>query len=323
MIKLKDKIFVAGHNGMVGSAIVRLLQQRGFENLIVRDRQQLDLTQQQQVTEFFVSEQPDYVFLSAAKVGGIYANNTYPADFIYQNIIIQSNVIHAAFINKVKRLLFLGSSCIYPKNAPQPMKEDYLLTDVLEPTNEPYAIAKIAGIKMCESYNRQYGTDFRSVMPTNLYGQGDNFHPQDSHVIAALIRRFHEAKMRNNTTVTVWGSGKPKREFLYIDDMADACLHVMGLDKNIWQEITEPMCSHLNVGYGEDITIAQLANLIGDIVGYSGDIIFDMSKPDGTMQKLIDSSKLKTLGWHANIDIRHGLEKTYQWYLENEGLLRE
>lgn len=312
------KIFVAGHNGMVGSAIIRLLQQQGYKNLITRDRQQLDLTQQQQVAAFFATEQPEYVFLAAATVGGIYANNTYPADFIYNNLTIQNNVIHKAYQHQVKRLLFLGSSCIYPKNAPQPMQEDYLLTDVLEPTNEPYAIAKIAGIKMCESYNRQHGTDFRSLMPTNLYGQGDNFHPENSHVIAALIRRFHEAKMRNDKSVTVWGSGKPKREFLYIDDMAIACLHLMNLAKSHWQQVTKPMNSHLNAGSGVDISISELAELIKQIIGFSGDIVFDTKKPDGTMQKLMDSRRLNALGWHAKIDIRQGLEKTYEWYLENE-----
>lgn len=312
------KIFVAGHNGMVGSAIIRLLQQQGYKNLITRDRQQLDLTQQQQVAAFFATEQPEYVFLAAATVGGIYANNTYPADFIYNNLTIQNNVIYEAYKHQVKRLLFLGSSCIYPKNAPQPMQEDYLLTDVLEPTNEPYAIAKIAGIKMCESYNRQHGTDFRSIMPTNLYGQGDNFHPENSHVIAALIRRFHEAKMRNDKSVTVWGSGKPKREFLYIDDMAIACLHLMNLAKSHWQQVVKPMNSHLNAGSGVDISISELAELIKQVIGFSGDIVFDSTKPDGTMQKLMDSSKLNALGWHAKIDIRQGLEKTYEWYLENE-----
>lgn len=310
------KIFVAGHNGMVGSAMIRLLQQQGYHNYITRNRKELDLTQQPQVTEFFAAERPEYVFLAAATVGGIYANNTYPADFIYNNLAIQNNVIHAAYQHQVKRLLFLGSSCIYPKNAPQPLQEDYLLTGVLEPTNEPYAIAKIAGIKMCESYNRQYGTDFRSIMPTNLYGQGDNFHPVNSHVIAALIRRFHEAKISNQPTVQVWGSGKPRREFLYIDDMAAACLHLMNLSKSRWQQVVKPMNSHLNAGSGVDISISELAQLIKQVIGFSGDIVFDSTKPDGTMQKLMDSSKLNVLGWDAHIDIRHGLEKTYQWFLK-------
>lgn len=315
-MQTEDNIYIAGHNGMVGRALVRLLQQQGFGNLLLASRAELELTSQQQTQDFFAQHKPDYVLLAAARVGGIYANNTYPADFIYQNLMIQNNVIQAAFEHKVKRLLFLGSSCIYPKHASQPMQEEALLTGTLEPTNEPYAIAKIAGIKLCESYNRQHGTDFRSVMPTNLYGQGDNFHPENSHVLPALLRRFHEAKIVGQTSVTVWGSGKPRREFLHVDDMAVACTYVMQLDKPTWQNATSPMCSHLNVGYGSDISIAELATLIAEVVGFDGDVIFDTSKPDGTMQKLLDSSKLNSLGWQAQLDLRRGVEKTYGWYLQ-------
>lgn len=314
---LSAKIYVAGHNGMVGSAIVRQLQFSGYKNLILRSHSDLDLTRQNEVEEFFVTEQPKYVFLAAAKVGGIHANNTYPADFMYDNLMIQSNAIHAAYRHKVKRLLFLGSSCIYPKNAPQPMQENCLLTDTLEPTNEPYAIAKIAGIKLCESYNRQHDTDFRSVMPTNLYGEGDNFHPENSHVVPALLRRFHEAKIKSAAEVTVWGSGKPRREFLYVDDMAAACVHVMSLEKPVWQAVVEPMCSHLNVGCGEDISIAELAKMIADVVGFKGEIIFDTSKPDGTMQKLMCSDKLNRLDWSSQIQLKDGLAKVYRWALQN------
>lgn len=303
---------------MVGSALVRLLQQQGFDNLLLASRAELDLTSQRQTDDFFATHQPEYVFLAAAKVGGIHANNTYPADFIYQNLMIQNNVIQAAFAHQVQRLLFLGSSCIYPKHADQPMPEQALLTGTLEPTNEPYAIAKIAGIKLCESYNRQHGTDYRSVMPTNLYGQGDNFHPENSHVLPALLRRFHEAKTAGDAQVMVWGSGKPRREFLHVDDMAAACVHVMQLDKRTWQQAVSPMCSHLNVGCGTDISIAELAGLIADVVGFAGEIVFDGSKPDGTMQKLLDSSKLNKLGWQAKIDLRAGIEETYGWYLSEE-----
>lgn len=315
-MQLGNKIFVAGHRGMVGSAIVRLLQSQGYHNLVVKTKSELNLTNQLAVTEFFEAEKPDFVFLAAAKVGGIHANNSYPADFIYQNLMIQNNIIQASFENKVKGLMFLGSSCIYPKEAPQPMKEESLLTGYLEPTNEPYAIAKITGIKQCESYNRQHGTDFRSVMPTNLYGEGDNFHPENSHVLPALIRRFHEAKIHNLAEVMVWGSGKPRREFLHVDDMAKASIHVMNLDKATWQSETEPMCSHINVGYGEDISIAELAQLVVEVTGYQGEIKFDTSKPDGTMQKLMDSSKLRRLGWQPSMTLKQGIEKTYQWYLE-------
>ncbi len=310
-----SKIYVAGHRGLVGSAIVRCLRQKGFDNILTRTHSELDLKDQRAVMAFFRDERPEYVFLAAAKVGGIYANNTYPADFIYDNLMIEANVIHSAFSYGVKRLLFLGSSCIYPKFAPQPMTEEMLLTGKLEPTNEPYAIAKIAGIKLCESYNRQHGTDFRSLMPTNLYGPGDNFHPTDSHVIPALIRRFHEAKVKNLNEVVVWGTGKARREFLYVDDLADACLFVMQLPHNTYRSVTEPMCSHINVGTGFDLSIKELASLIGEVTGFEGKIIFDPSKPDGTPRKLLDTSKIKKLGWAHKTDLKDGLRMTYEWYL--------
>ena len=310
-----SKIYVAGHRGLVGSAIVRCLRQKGFDNILTRTHSELDLKDQRAVMAFFRDERPEYVFLAAAKVGGIYANNTYPADFIYDNLMIEANVIHSAFSYGVKRLIFLGSSCIYPKFAPQPMKEEVLLTGKLEPTNEPYAIAKIAGIKLCESYNRQHGTDFRSLMPTNLYGPGDNFHPTDSHVIPALIRRFHEAKVKNLNEVVVWGTGKARREFLYVDDLADACLFVMQLPLNTYRSVTEPMCSHINVGTGFDLSIKELASLIGEVTGFEGKIIFDPSKPDGTPRKLLDTSKIKKLGWEHKTDLKDGLRMTYEWYL--------
>jgi len=316
-IQPQDRIYIAGHQGMVGSAIVRQLQAQGYSNLILKTHADLDLICQRQVQEFFELEKPDYVFLAAAKVGGIYANDTYPADFIYNNLMIQNNVINAAYQNNVKRLLFLGSSCIYPKQAPQPMPESCLLTGQLEPTNEPYAIAKIAGIKLCESYNRQYGTDFRSVMPTNLYGRGDNFHPDNSHVLPALLRRFHEAKLNHQPQVTVWGSGRPRREFLHVNDMASACIHVMQLDKSKWSEATTPMCSHINIGIGHDIRIEELAQLIANVVGYQGDIHFDSSKPDGTMQKLLDVTQLSEFGWQAEIALPQGIEQTYDWFLQS------
>lgn len=313
---LSQKIYVAGHRGMVGSAIVRTLQSQGYSNIIGRTHAELDLTNQAQVASFFEQERPDQVYLAAAKVGGIHANNTYPAEFIYDNLMVQSNVIHQAFRAGVKKLLFLGSSCIYPKLAPQPMSEDALLTGKLESTNEPYAIAKIAGIKMCESYNLQYGQshgiDYRSVMPTNLYGPGDNYHPENSHVIPALIRRFHEAKVRNAPEVMIWGTGTPKREFLYVDDMAAASVFVMQLDKSAYDQQTEPMQSHINVGFGSDITIAELAKAVGEAVGYQGKIRFDPTKPDGAPRKLMDSGKLHKLGWHAKMDLRSGLIKTYK-----------
>ena len=315
-MQYSDKIYIAGHQGMVGSAIFRLLTKLGYHNLLTADRSELDLLSQQQVADFFAKHQPDYVFLAAAKVGGIQANSSYPADFIYNNLMIQNHIIHAAHKTNVKRLLFLGSSCIYPKNASQPMTEDSLLSGPLEPTNEPYAIAKIAGIKMCESYNRQYATDFRSVMPTNLYGQNDNFHPENSHVLPALLRRFHEAKQNDIPKVVVWGSGTPKREFLHVDDMAAACLHVMTLEKSTWQQAVTPMCSHINVGYGSDISIKELALLIAKIVGYQGQIVFDDSKPDGTPRKLLDSSLLTNFGWQAQILLEQGTKSTYEWFCQ-------
>lgn len=311
------KIYVAGHRGMVGSAIVRQLLQSGInpESLILRTHSELDLTNQAAVQAFFAVEKPTQVYLAAAKVGGIHANNTYPADFIYQNLMMQANVIEAAFQNGVQKLLFLGSSCIYPKLAPQPMTESALLTGPLEPTNEPYAIAKIAGIKLCESYNRQYGAshgiDYRSVMPTNLYGPGDNYHPENSHVIPALIRRFHEAKEEGAPQVVIWGTGTPRREFLYVDDMAAACVHVMELPKSAYDACTSPMQSHINVGFGEDVTIAELARRVGEAVGYEGEIVFDTSKPDGTPRKLLDSDKLLGMGWTPRVDLRKGLARAY------------
>lgn len=315
-MQYQDKVYIAGHQGMVGSAIVRLLSKLGYHNLLTADRSELDLLSQQQVANFFAKHQPDYVFLAAAKVGGIKANSSYPADFIYNNLTIQNHIIYAAHETNVKRLLFLGSSCIYPKNSSQPMTEDSLLSGQLEPTNEPYAIAKIAGIKLCESYNRQYATDFRSVMPTNLYGQNDNFHPENSHVLPALLRRFHDAKQNNAPGVVVWGSGTPKREFLHVDDMAAACLHVMTLERSTWQQAVTPMCSHINVGYGSDISIKELALLIAKTLGYQGEIVFDDSKPDGTPRKLLDSELLADLGWQAQISLEQGIKSTYEWFCQ-------
>lgn len=313
---LNQKIYVAGHCGMVGAAIVRKLQDKGYDNIVTRTRDQLDLTDQAQVSQFFKRESPNQVYLAAAKVGGIYANSTFPAEFIYQNLMIQNNVIHQAFKSGVKRLLFLGSSCIYPRLAKQPMSEDALLTGKLEPTNEPYAIAKIAGIKMCESYNRQYGLsheiDYRSVMPTNLYGPGDNYHPENSHVIPALIRRFHEAKINKVPEVLIWGTGSPRREFLYVDDMASASVFIMELDGSTYRKYTKPMESHINVGSGSDITIAELAKLIASITNYQGKIFFDNSRLDGAPQKLMDSGRLKQLGWSAKFDLKLGLNLAYQ-----------
>jgi len=317
------KIYVAGHRGMVGSAIIRELQCQGQTNIVVRTHAELDLTNQQAVQAFFEAEKPDQVYLAAAKVGGIHANNTYPAEFIYQNLMIESNIIHEAFKRGVQKLLFLGSSCIYPKLVEQPMKERALLTGLLEATNEPYAIAKIAGIKLCESYNRQYGVDYRSVMPTNLYGAGDNYHPENSHVIPALIRRFHEAKINKSPKVVIWGSGSPMREFLYVDDMAAASVHVMNLDKNIYEKHTEPMLSHINVGFGSDVTIKELAKIISEVVGYQGVVNFDPTKPDGTARKLMDSSRLNALGWKAQVNLRDGLSLAYQDYLANSEVLRK
>ena len=316
------KIFVAGHRGMVGSAICRRLQKKLDVEIITRTREKLDLCDQLAVHEFMQSEKPDAIILAAAKVGGIHANNTYPAEFIYQNLQIQNNVIHAAHINDVQKLLFLGSSCIYPRSVAQPMHEGALLTGILEPTNEPYAIAKIAGIKMCESYNRQYGRDYRSVMPTNLYGPGDNYHPENSHVVPALIRRFHEAKKHNHDKVSVWGSGAPMREFLYVDDMAEASLFVHNLEHRIYAENTEPMLSHINVGTGVDVTIKELAQTVKNVVGFEGELTFDKSKPDGTIRKLMDVSKLCDLGYVAPTSLRTGLELAYADYLQNSTELR-
>lgn len=313
--EVSQKIYVAGHRGMVGSAIVRNLQAKGFSNIVTRTHDELDLTNQAAVQAFFEAEKPDQVYLAAARVGGIHANNTFPAEFIYDNLMVQNNVIHQAFVSGVKKLLFLGSSCIYPKLAAQPMSEDALLTGKLEPTNEPYAVAKIAGIKMCESYNRQYGqshgVDYRSVMPTNLYGPGDNYHPENSHVIPALIRRFHEAKVSNVPEVVIWGTGTPRREFLYVDDMAAASVFVMNLDRAIYDQHTSPMESHLNVGYGSDITIAELASAVSEAVGYQGKISFDVSKPDGAPRKWMDSTKLRSLGWSPRVDLKDGLMHAY------------
>jgi len=322
-LKSSEVIYVAGHRGMVGSAIVRLLEQQGFANIVTRTSSELDLTNQAAVRDFFGSEKIDAVFLAAAKVGGIHANNEYPAEFIYQNLMIESNIIHEAWRAGVKRLLFLGSSCIYPKLATQPMREDALLTDTLEPTNEPYAIAKIAGIKLCESYNRQYGTDYRSVMPTNLYGENDNFHPENSHVIPAMMRRFHEAVKADAEEVVVWGTGKPMREFLHVDDMAAASLFVMQLDTTTYSENTQPMLSHINVGTGIDCTIRELAETMARVVGFQGKIVFDSSKPDGTPRKLLDVSRLQNMGWQAQISLEDGLRETYQWFLEHEQALRQ
>jgi len=312
---LNQKIYVAGHRGMVGSSIVRHLQEQGYSNILTRTHAELDLTNQAAVESFFKTEKPDQVYLAAAKVGGIHANNTYPGQFIYENLMVQNNVIHQAFVHGVKKLLFLGSSCIYPKLAPQPMSEDALLTGKLEPTNEPYAIAKIAGIKMCESYNRQYGqshgVDYRSVMPTNLYGPGDNYHPENSHVIPALIRRLHEAKLANAPEVVIWGTGTPRREFLYVDDMAAASVFVMQLDKATYDSQTEPMQSHINVGYGSDVTIAQLASAVAKATGYQGKINFDPNKPDGAPRKWMDSGRLNKLGWSAKVPLGDGLKLAY------------
>jgi len=317
-----QRIYVAGHRGMVGSAIVRQLQKRGDCELVLRTHDELDLTDQAAVRQFFSDERIDQVYLAAAKVGGIHANNTYPAEFIYENLMIECNVIHAAHQVGVHKLLFLGSSCIYPRNAPQPMREEALLTGTLEPTNEPYAIAKIAGIKLCESYNRQYGRDYRSVMPTNLYGPNDNFHPENSHVIPALMRRFHEAVQQGAGVVTVWGSGKPMREFLHVDDMAAACVFVMNLDEATYRAHTQPMLSHINVGTGVDCSIRELAETMARVTGFSGRIVFDTSKPDGTPRKLLDVSRLKALGWQAGIDLETGLRETYAWFCANQSRYR-
>jgi GDP-L-fucose synthase len=325
-MKLHTKIYVAGHKGMVGSATVRQLLEQGHpvRQLVTRSHAELDLTNQTATNHFFESEKPDQVYLAAARVGGIHANSTYPAEFIYSNLMVQANVIHAAFTHGVKKLLFLGSSCIYPRVAPQPMAEDALLTGPLEPTNEPYAIAKIAGIKLCESYNRQYGQshglDYRSVMPTNLYGPGDNYHPEDSHVIPGLIRRFHEAKQANASNVVVWGSGSPRREFLYVDDMAVASIYVMNLPKADYEQHTQSMFSHINVGFGEDTTIKKLAETIATVVGYQGSITFDPSKPDGAPRKLMSSARLNALGWRPKTGLEQGLKLAYQDFIRQSGL---
>ena len=318
-----DKIYVAGHNGMVGSAIVKKLREKGFINIVTQSSSELDLTNQQEVHNFLQNEKPDYVVIAAAKVGGIYANDSYPAEFIYQNLMIEANLIHGSHLAGVNNLLFLGSSCIYPKESLQPIKEEYLLSGHLEPTNEPYAIAKIAGIKLCESYNRQYGVDYRSIMPTNLYGPNDNFHPKNSHVIPALIRKFHEAKVKNKPFVEVWGSGKPMREFLHVDDMADASIYIMDIDKKTLESEVDPMLSHINIGTGTDITIKDVAQIVKEVVGFDGEIVFNTKMPDGTKRKLLDVSKIENLGWKPVITLKDGLKGIYEWFLANNERLRE
>ncbi|WP_430462892.1 GDP-L-fucose synthase [Thalassolituus sp. LLYu03] len=318
MAATAKRVFVAGHNGMVGSAIVRQLQSQPGIELVLRSRSELNLLNQADVQAFFAAEKIDQVYLAAAKVGGIVANNTYPAEFIYENLMIECNIIHAAHLAGVNDLLFLGSSCIYPKLAEQPMQESALLTGRLEPTNEPYAIAKIAGIKLCESYNRQYGRHYRSVMPTNLYGENDNFHPANSHVIPAMMRRFHEAKLAGTPEVVVWGTGKPMREFLHVDDMAAASVFVANVDQATYESYTAEMLSHINVGTGKDCTIAELAHTMAEVVGYQGDIVFDTTKPDGTPRKLMDVDTLKKLGWSYSIELQQGLQMTYDWFLAHQ-----
>jgi GDP-L-fucose synthase len=318
----EGKIFVAGHRGLVGSALVRRLREAGCENLLLKTRAEVDLENQQQVRKLMLDEKADYVFLAAALVGGIYANNTYPAQFIYSNMMVTCNVIEAAHAAGIRRLLCLGSSCIYPKQAPQPMPEDCLLTGALEETNEPYAIAKIAGIKMCESYNREYGTDFRSVMPTNLYGSNDNFDLKTSHVLPALLRKFHEAKVANAPTVELWGTGTPRREFLHVDDLADACLFIMSLPSDVYSEHTKPRLSHLNIGFGTDVSIAELAEIIRGVVQFEGEIVYNSEYPDGMKRKLLDVSAVSALGWKAKIGLKEGIAATYQWYLENSATSR-
>jgi GDP-L-fucose synthase len=323
MQNLNKRIYVAGHNGMVGSAIVRALARRGLTNICMRTHSELDLTNQSAVRSFFASEKIDEVYLAAARVGGIHANNTYPAEFVYQNLMIEANVIDGAWRYGIRKLLFLGSSCIYPRLAEQPMQESALLSGKLEPTNEPYAIAKIAGIKLCESYNRQHGTDYRSVMPTNLYGPGDNYHQENSHVIPALIRRFHEAKSNGVEKVQIWGTGTPRREFLYVDDMAEACVHIMELGFSTYEQHTEPMLTHINIGTGTDITIQELAVLIGKVVGYTGKIEFDVSKPDGTPRKLLDIEKAHSTGWKAGVSLEEGLSRTYKAFCQQYARQRD
>jgi GDP-L-fucose synthase len=316
------KIFVAGHRGLVGSAILRALRRRGTADIVTRTHAQLELTDQAAVERFFAAERPQQVYLAAARVGGILANNTYPAEFIYSNLMVAANVVHAAYQHGVERLLFLGSSCIYPRLADQPIREEAMLSGTLEPTNEPYAVAKIAGVKLCESYNRQYRADFRSVMPTNLYGPGDNFDPGNSHVVPALMRRFHEAKLQGRSAVEIWGSGRPRREFMHVDDTADACLFVMGLEPETYRAATRPMLSHINVGTGRDVSIAELAELLKDVTGFPGAIRFDTSKPDGTPRKLLDVALLRRLGWQAGMPLREGLRETYRWFLAHQDELR-
>ena len=316
MNDLSQKIFLAGHKGMVGSSILRILKTLGYKNILLASRNELDLTNQKEVYSFFKKKEINQVYLAAAKVGGIFANNTYPAEFIFQNLMIQSNVIHSSYLTGAQRLLFLGSSCIYPRKSEQPIKEDMLLMGPLELTNEPYAIAKIAGIKLCESYNRQYEVDFRSIMPTNLYGPGDNYHPENSHVIPGLIYRFHEAKINNLTKVSIWGTGKPKREFLYVDDMARASIHIMNIDKKTYNEHISTMCSHINVGSGKDLTINELANIIKKVVGYEGTIDYDLTKPDGSNRKFLDNKKIKNLSFNPEVSLEEGLAITYQDYIK-------
>jgi GDP-L-fucose synthase len=313
-METKDKIFVAGHNGLVGSSILNLLKSRGYKNLLTRTHKNLDLTNQKAVLDFFESEKPDCVILAAAKVGGIYANSTYPSEFIYNNIMIQTNVIHASFKFKIKQLMFLGSSCIYPKESNQPIKESELLSGYLEPTNEQYAIAKISGIKLCEAYNRQFDTDFRSVMPTNLYGPNDNFHSKNSHVVPALMRRFHEAKVNSYSEVVVWGNGNARREFMFVDDLADAVLHIACLDKKLYQSKVNSFQSHINLGTGSDISIQELANIMKDVVSFKGKLVFDKSKPSGTPRKLLDSSIIDSMNWSPKVDLIQGLNETYEWF---------
>ena len=316
MMNSNDKIYLAGHNGMVGSAIHRKLFEKGFVNIVTRSSSELDLSNQQDTHNFLQEEKPDYVLIAAAKVGGIHANDSYPAEFIYQNLMIEANLIHGSYLARVNKLLFLGSSCIYPKESKQPIKEEYLLSGQLESTNEPYAVAKIAGIKLCESYNRRYGTDYRSIMPTNLYGPNDNFHSKNSHVIPALIKRFHEAKVKNKPFVEVWGSGKPMREFLHVDDMASASIYIMSLNKKLLEKEISPMLSHINIGTGKDITIKDVTKIIKEVVGFDGEVVFNTKMPDGTKRKLLDVSKIENLGWKHTITLKDGLKETYEWFLK-------